>query len=375
VSGRKSRRLESVRSLGPIFQRHGQIPVCSLTYAEGGNYASCVVDRLRRPSGDDVRDWVRGDIGDFSPGARGRLLRLLNSVNREAVPCERVWFGTLTYPCSWTREPQEWKSHLKAFVKRFERKWGRQPVVHKLEFQKRGAPHFHLLLIWVTGPPDIREFREWQARAWAEIVAGQGNEPDVDHLKAGTQADPARSWGGVNSYVGKYMSKEVSEVPVDPATGEVKKVGRFWGVHRRELLPITIVKEDLTIKQACAVRRALCRLKGKRVFGKMQSVNAYVLSATCERLLDWVRREKWAPSELEPGGERRFCLLGSVGEAQELAARRRVANDDRNSRVCLYSQQVEVALQTGPRVHGREYALAGPASNQTGPVGLFEAGL
>lgn len=309
-----------------LTHRH-LIPLsCHLAYAKNGNVASVVLnfDAFRAlsepiPQGDRVR----GIVSTFSPQARGRLLTLLNSVDREKVPAGSVWFGTLTYPSSWPRDPSEWKRHLSTFIKRFERKWGKVPIVHKLEYQRRGAPHYHLLFIWIGAKPELSAFREWMAEAWSTVVASEEKEK---HKLAGTQCDPAESWGGVNSYIGKYMSKEVSQLPVDPSTGEIHPPGRYWGVHRKSLLPIQIVKEELTEKQAYRVRRILHKLARRKVPGKLRRANAFILAATSERLLNWVRQEEWELPALDPGGCCRGTRFGSIEEAEQFEPQQRKRN-------------------------------------------------
>jgi hypothetical protein len=60
---------------------------------------------------------------------------------------------TLTYPGDWLAvapNGEAVKRHLAALAKRYERVWGEPLVcIWKLEFQARGAPHFHLS----TTPP------------------------------------------------------------------------------------------------------------------------------------------------------------------------------------------------------------------------------
>ena len=62
---------------------------------------------------------------------------------------------TLTYPGDWEAVAPHGpavKAHLRAFFKRFERAWGMPwRGVWKLEFQRRGAPHFHLLMVPPSG--------------------------------------------------------------------------------------------------------------------------------------------------------------------------------------------------------------------------------
>lgn len=80
---------------------------------------------------------------------------------------------TLTYPGDWeTVAPngEVVKKHLEAFFMRFERAWGYSPlVIWKMEFQRRGAPHFHLFMCPPQGVAGAErsaqhalELAEWQ---------------------------------------------------------------------------------------------------------------------------------------------------------------------------------------------------------------------
>ena len=94
---------------------------------------------------------------------------------------------TLTYPGDWlTVAPngKEAKRHLAAFRRRYERAWG-EPLaaVWKLEFQRRGAPHYHLLM----RPPQGRAATPG-ARARADAKVGAG-------LEFRTWLRAPRTWG------------------------------------------------------------------------------------------------------------------------------------------------------------------------------------
>ncbi|MFT4288695.1 hypothetical protein [Nocardioides sp.] len=80
---------------------------------------------------------------------------------------------TLTYPDRWQEVAPSAAvayRHLRALERRWYRRWGVKLVcVWKREFQRRGAPHWHLL----ATPPADPEFRRWLALEWADIVGTQ----------------------------------------------------------------------------------------------------------------------------------------------------------------------------------------------------------
>ena len=151
---------------------------------------------------------------------------------------------TLTYPGDWlTVVPtgQVLKRHMKALRKRYARAWGEEwACVWKLEFQRRGAPHVHMLCT----PPHGRArttgetFAVWLSAAWADVVDHPDPEQRRRHERAGTALDYAEGLRAtdprrVAAYFTKHglmASKEYQHhVPPEwsePGTGP----GRFWGV-------------------------------------------------------------------------------------------------------------------------------------------------
>jgi len=155
-------------------------------------------------------------------------------------------FVTLTYPSEWPGEPEEWKRHLQNFLKRLVYKFPRSSGVWKLEPQKRGAPHYHLL-VWGVDYVDLLGFC---SRAWYKVV-GSG---DTKHLRAGTRVEKVRKWRGVMSYCSKYLGKDVEKLP------GWESVGRYWGVFMRDNVPwAALVTVPLTYKQVVQVMRYLRR--------------------------------------------------------------------------------------------------------------------
>lgn len=208
-------------------------------------------------------------------------MRLLNSINRDKA--DLPFFVTLTYHHSWPKDRHGRKRHLDAFRKRLERHYGAFPAVWRLEFQKRGAPHYHLLM-WLPVPcvaHRLGPLRDRIASYWNEVV-DPGN---LDHLNAGTSLEIPRSWRGVNSYAAKYMGK------LEQLQEGASSVGRFWGVWRRGMLPITYTTHSLTMRQALRVRRIFrnfSKVRYRSHRGDLQSVSCFVGYHTTNRLLAWL---------------------------------------------------------------------------------------
>ena len=87
---------------------------------------------------------TRGSVHGFSRQSRGRLLRTLAKVGRNASA--RALFVTLTYPSWWTTCPAGVKRHLDSFVKRAQRRFPTLSLVWRLELTTVGTPHFHCIV-------------------------------------------------------------------------------------------------------------------------------------------------------------------------------------------------------------------------------------
>jgi len=200
----------------------------------------------------------RGEITSFSHRSRYRLLVAM--AEARAVPTH---FITLTYPRVWPVSPRDWKRHLDSLVKRLLRRWPNAGVLWRLEFQKRGAPHFHAQLYGIDGVSPL-EFRLWLRQAWYDVV-GSGDER---HLYAGTQADEVRSHAHAARYVAKYAAK-VDSGEYAPDTGG-EPIGRFWGVRgtldRTVEVVVTISRENLV--ELRRTIRSWLRSRGARRYAK-----------------------------------------------------------------------------------------------------------
>jgi hypothetical protein len=215
------------------------------------------------------------------------------------------------------------KEHLKALIKRFDRRFGTQvhslhqdynqalqaaqeltasgrfvqvkvrisgredwkwevvSVLYRLtwwlEFQRRGAPHLHIIFFDVREGLDWQQVRAWVGAAWAAVVAGLRNAKNHDpahnprlkallgkydqertlwnravadaalrqgveaqgldwgvfqHVRAGTRLEKMRKehWGYAAKEASKYASKKYqAQVPKN-----YRNVGRWWGYSKYE---------------------------------------------------------------------------------------------------------------------------------------------
>ncbi len=171
---------------------------------------------------------------------------------------------TLTYPAEYPHDGEVVKYHWKLF-RQFLTRNGFDYGFWFLEFQRRGAPHFHVFLPAVKKERDERWLHTVSYR-WAEIV---DSSDFSKHVRAGTRFEKLRREGAVGGYVYKYALKsEQKEVPEN-----YRNVGRFWGVWGEQAKTIKntfagVADEGNLLLLSRLIRRdqnAQLRRDGKRV--------------------------------------------------------------------------------------------------------------
>ena len=204
-----------------------------------------VVNRTRVPFSCRPSFTERERVVEFSVRSAQRMRRYL----RESLADYKIML-TLTYPMGLGEDGARAKRDLCAMLKRMRRyvenvgvDVNRYSAFWFLEFQSRGAVHFHLFLTH-------RFPKEWIAKSWYEIVGSE----DKRHLAAGTRIESFKGGKhGISAYATKYAAKQTQkEVPAgfgDP--------GRFWGVsgYRCTMSADAFVSHD--IAEVKSVKRKL----------------------------------------------------------------------------------------------------------------------
>jgi hypothetical protein len=256
----------------------------SVTYAVGGSVSTVSFEDskignrqpgTRRRRGGGIRGKVRG----FSRGSRRNLLRRLAAINRKAFRSfeGKVFFLTLTYPHESPEDPDVSKRHLKAFLKRLERNYGRFAAFWRLGIQARGAWHFHLLLFTPRSFGSIRDLRRFVASSWYE-VCGKISE---GHFRAGTNVEVVKRWRTVTSRAERYLAKE-EEFP------EGVETGRVWAVWNQELLPVRWGTVEVSLQDAYRIRRIFRKLARIRSTGPLRRLTVFVRYENVVRLLGFL---------------------------------------------------------------------------------------
>lgn len=158
------------------------------------------------------RGGERSKISQFSLASRSRMLRQLKECEFSFKPKS---FITLTYPAEFPTDGRQVKAHFKRLLDRLQRKFPRIQVFWFLEFQERGAPHFHAYFSRYLP-------RGYLPRLWAWATNDAGGFVDIRKIIGsgiGYALKSARRYSAKN---------EQKTVPV-----EFQSVGRFWGWRNR----------------------------------------------------------------------------------------------------------------------------------------------
>jgi len=157
----------------------------------------------------------RGKIMGWSRKSRNRMQLRLGSLDwtplfEDGLEPAMV---TLTMPGNWEElapTPAEFRRMVGRFRSAYADAWGSPSTgVWKLEFQRRGAPHVHILM---TPPAGVAqgmypfEFRHWLSMAWARAVGAKG-EDRLKHEKAGTGVDYVGEAYRNPRLIAKYFGK------------------------------------------------------------------------------------------------------------------------------------------------------------------------
>jgi len=189
---------------------------------------------------------VRGPIRSFSARSRSRMLQRLAMIDYTALgPAQWV---TLTYHESYPVSHDLVQRDIDTWLKAIERLQPDMRYIRRLDWQRRGAPHHHLI-IWF---PDyyhakwLAEARIQMAAEWHRIAAPHS----IHHARHGARIKEVNSLRGLVSYVSKYAAK------VDQP-GDHAYEGRRWAASRR--LPCKPqIEASVSLTEMHELRR-LCR--------------------------------------------------------------------------------------------------------------------
>lgn len=225
---------------------------------------------------------ARSRVREWSRKSRARMLRAFAELDYRAVQEQPgvAAMVTLTYPGEWLSVAPTFaasKRHLRLLMKRWAREFGYRPAgLWKLEFQRRGAPHYHLFVSVPYRARDGRTFERWLSDTWAAVVDHQDPEQRRRHVAAGTGVDFGAASTCTDArrlavYFLKHGTKTTDgkeyqnapplawDIQADMTTGEVVDdggTGRFWGYWgmKRERAAV-----DVSVRDYYNLRRLLRR--------------------------------------------------------------------------------------------------------------------
>ena len=208
----------------------------------------------------------KSEITEWSGRSRSNMTKALTSIDYTAWTQDEgaLAMVTLTLPGDWEAVAPTGKD-FKRKIELFRRRWVRAGMawrnLWKLEFQRRGAPHLHML----TRVPALVKgeiFERWLSRTWADVVDSSrlpdredGSSEYTRHLQAGTGvdfsgqdfSDPTRismyfAGHSAKTTDGKEYQHIVPELWQAPGAGP----GRFWGFSglRKAIVEVDLPQDD-----------------------------------------------------------------------------------------------------------------------------------
>jgi len=244
-----------------------------------------VPDHLVKPPAEAYRT-----VTAFSRKSRARLrsqiasLDLSPLVSGDSIP----GMVTLTLPDNWLEVAPTAKvmaSKFHTFTRNYEAKWKvKLQCIWKREFQRRGAPHYHLWLVPPVAPNRYKEFRAWLSRTWTAILFNgvswsYGSDHDgsaercvcsdyCKSLAAGTGLDFTEALRSRDpNRLAEYFLKEAGHSESKayqneaPAEWAGQSIGRFWGVRGIEKALATV---DIHPADQYAILRVMRKVRAAR---------------------------------------------------------------------------------------------------------------
>lgn len=201
----------------------------------------------------------RAAVTGFSVASRRRLIDLMARLDTSQV---RTTFITLTFSSIPTATFA--KQALLKFRKRLFRKHSNVSIVWRMEYQKRGSIHFHLIAF---GLPFIDQ-AELQ-NTWTECTGEERSIVDIRLVRSSTM---------LMKYVSKYVAKPTDadgstslennaylSVPCD------EWQGRVWGIWNKTALPVAprhacVITDDAEAERLANVIEVMSHGYGKARF-------------------------------------------------------------------------------------------------------------
>lgn len=248
---------------------HGRAVKPIVTQFEGRTYQIEIrplMTKVKRSGLPPITDTPekRGSINGLSVASGNRFLDLMAAVD----PVHgKPLVIELTYPSEFVGDWTRWKKDLDNWRRSMWDTFGAVLIggVWRLEAQRRGAPHYHILL-WsrfdLESKRTILSLREVVAEKWFRIV-GSGDEK---HLRAGTRVKACDDKRGGLEAAMRYLTKYVGKDATHPDSQVFNRsVGRYWGVWQKKALIVDPEVYQVGEKAYCQIRRTLSNIREKKI--------------------------------------------------------------------------------------------------------------
>jgi len=246
-----------------------------------GNLVEFTVQGIPKPLPAPSKKSTRGLIVDYSRKSRIRLIK-----KTARLYADKAVFLTLTYG-RYFPSPKGAKRHLQILMKRLKRRFPLASGFWRMEPQKRGAPHFHLLLFNVP-------FIHWKKiqAVWGEIIGQESPRIKIELVK---------SKRAIMRYVSKYVAKYDAGGSCFLVNSPYLTVGRVWGVWNEQHIPYAVSVEITVIGRFCddkrysihdfyhTMRRYAAR-KCRRIRRDMEYLSFFLLTDDTSAWLDLTNR-------------------------------------------------------------------------------------
>jgi len=211
----------------------------------------------------------QNDIKEFTKNSRLRLFDLITSLDYPAYG--KPIFVSCTWHEDFSDNRKDVKTFLDNFHKRLKRSLPEFHIIWKLEYQKRGAPHFHFVIFPLDSSISFQDEKIYQAITshWLELKKCKCNDCKI----YGVKIKPLNDF--LHTMI--YISKELGKITQN---SQQHNLGRVWGSSRsmriRQYNEITI-----TGKQLSKFLQEICELKEttKNLETFIQSIRAYGFSS------------------------------------------------------------------------------------------------
>lgn len=212
--------------------------------------------------GKHLQGGMRGEIKGLSPAAAARCREF---VVTHDIP--EAFLVSATGTTAVGRSPEEWRQVMRKYKQRL----GRAGVsaVWRVELQKRGAPHVHLLL-WI--PKDLPKWRRVIQEGWLECIGATfQDDGEVVGLKPGEFDHAFQYEEGVGAgwvaYLASHSSKHKKE--------QLGWLGKQWGVWGQDRFQRAepLDTEGLDGVQLAKLKRGLRRWQEAKIRSKLERIH------------------------------------------------------------------------------------------------------